>query len=149
MRRARYAVTKGIAAKAAPTAAPRAVAISIRRSGFSRDSSYGRTGSRSITGNMRQLSGLDIQYNCSYILLVKIAISIPDRLFEAAERLAKRLGMSRSELYSKAVANYVGENRSSDVRERLDAVYDRAPELSQLEAGTRRIQSRSISTEKW
>ena len=79
----------------------------------------------------------------------KTTTSIPDRLFEAAERLAKRLGMSRSELYSKAVANYVDENRSSDVRERLDAVYDGVPESSQLEAGTRRIQSRSISTEKW
>jgi hypothetical protein len=57
--------------------------------------------------------------------------------------------MSRSELYSKAVANYVDENRSLDVRERLDAVYDRAPESSQLEAGIKRIQSRSIPIEKW
>ncbi len=80
---------------------------------------------------------------------MKTTISIPDRLFGAAERLAKRLGMSRSEFYSKAVANYVGENRSLDVRERLDAVYGRAPESSQLEAGIKRIQSRSIPTEKW
>lgn len=102
-----------------------------------------------ITGNMRQLPSLDIQYNRGYILLVKTAISIPDWLFEAAERLARRQGMSRSELYSKAVADYVDENRSLDVRERLDAVYGRAPESSQLEAGTKRIQSRSIPTEKW
>ena len=80
---------------------------------------------------------------------MKTTISIPDRLFEAAERTAKRLEMSRSELYSKAVASYVDENRSSDVRERLDAVYERAPESSQLGAGTRMIQSRSIPTEKW
>ncbi len=80
---------------------------------------------------------------------MKTTISIPHRLFEAAEGLAKRLGMSRSEFYSKAVAKYVDENRSSDVRERLDAVYDRAPESSQLEAGIKRIQSRSIPTEKW
>jgi len=98
---------------------------------------------------MRQLSGLDVRYNRSSTTFVKTAISIPDRLFEAAERLARRLGMSRSELYSKAVAEYVDENRSSGVRERLDAVYETEPELSRLDADIARIQSASIPEEKW
>ncbi|MEM6753148.1 MAG: ChpI protein, partial [Cyanobacteria bacterium P01_C01_bin.38] len=33
---------------------------------------------------------------------MKTAISIPDPLFEAAEQFAKRLGLSRSELYAMA-----------------------------------------------
>lgn len=78
---------------------------------------------------------------------MKTAISIPDRLFEAAERLAKRLGMSRSELYSKAVASYVDAKRSLGVRERLDAVYE--AESSRLDDDVASMQSGSIPEEKW
>jgi metal-responsive CopG/Arc/MetJ family transcriptional regulator len=78
---------------------------------------------------------------------VKTAISIPDRLFEAAERLAKRLGMSRSELYSKAVQTYLDANRSSGVRERLDAVYE--TESARLDDDVAKMQSESIPEEKW
>ena len=41
---------------------------------------------------------------------MKTAISIPDEVFRSAERLAQRLGVSRSELYAKAVdgVNYLG-----------------------------------------
>ena len=80
---------------------------------------------------------------------MKTAISIPDRLFEAAERLARRLGMSRSELYSKAVAIYVDENRSSGVRERLDAVYEAQPDSSCLDADIEKMQSASLPEDEW
>lgn len=78
---------------------------------------------------------------------MKTAISIPDRLFEAAERLARRLGMSRSELYSKAVENYVDANLSQGVRERLNAVYEAEP--SRLDDDVEEMQSESVSEEKW
>jgi metal-responsive CopG/Arc/MetJ family transcriptional regulator len=42
---------------------------------------------------------------------VKTAISIPDAIFEEAERLAKIRGWSRSELYAKAVSAYVNSER--------------------------------------
>jgi metal-responsive CopG/Arc/MetJ family transcriptional regulator len=35
---------------------------------------------------------------------MKTAVSIPDPLFEAADNLAGRLGISRSELYARALA---------------------------------------------
>ena len=76
-----------------------------------------------------------------------IKILIPDHLFEAAELLAKRLGMSRSELYSKAVASYVDANRSLGVREQLDAVY--ATESSRIEDDFARIQFASVLEENW
>ena len=80
---------------------------------------------------------------------MKTAISIPDSIFEAAERLAKRLGLSRSELYSRAVANYIEENRACGVRERLDAVYSTDPESSALHPDVVRIQSDSIPQDEW
>jgi metal-responsive CopG/Arc/MetJ family transcriptional regulator len=78
---------------------------------------------------------------------MKTAISIPDRLFEAAERLAKRLGMSRSELYSKAVSSYVDANLSQGVRERLDAIYEAEP--SKLDEDLEKMQFESLPDEKW
>lgn len=54
---------------------------------------------------------------------MKTAISIPDSLFEAAEKAARRMGISRSELYQRAIARYLGGEGGDVVRERLDAVY--------------------------
>ena len=54
---------------------------------------------------------------------MKTAISIPDPLFNAAESLARRMGVSRSELYQIAVREYVARQRYSIVTETLDEVY--------------------------
>jgi metal-responsive CopG/Arc/MetJ family transcriptional regulator len=54
---------------------------------------------------------------------VKTAISLPDEVFEAADRMARRLGISRSELYVRAVRAYLDDLRRHDVTERLNAVY--------------------------
>jgi metal-responsive CopG/Arc/MetJ family transcriptional regulator len=63
------------------------------------------------------------EYNHGYTHHVKTAISIPDSVFEAAERLAARRKMSRSELYSLAVADWVERHRDDRVTEALDALY--------------------------
>lgn len=54
---------------------------------------------------------------------MKTAVSIPDALFESAEGLARRLGMSRSELYAKALGEYLEEHGGEGITERLDEVY--------------------------
>lgn len=54
---------------------------------------------------------------------MKTAISIRDDIFEAAERAAAALGISRSELYARAVAEFVSRRDGDRVTERLDAVY--------------------------
>ncbi|MCP4604216.1 MAG: ChpI protein [Proteobacteria bacterium] len=54
---------------------------------------------------------------------MKTAISIPDPIFKAAERFARRLGMSRSALYSQAVERYLREHRHYGVTEKLNEVY--------------------------
>lgn len=80
---------------------------------------------------------------------MKTAVSIPDRIFEEAERLAKERGLSRSELYAQAVAQYVKDQRHAGVREQLDAIYEAAPEASDLDPLVDRLQAASLPKEKW
>lgn len=54
---------------------------------------------------------------------MKIAISVPDPLFEAADNLARQLKKSRSQFYAEAVAAYLGSMGEDAVREQLNAVY--------------------------
>jgi antitoxin MazE6 len=54
---------------------------------------------------------------------MKTAVSIPDALYEEAERLAKGLRLSRSSLYARALARYVEEASSAHVTTALNQVY--------------------------
>ena len=78
---------------------------------------------------------------------MKIALSIPDELFESGEALSKRLGVSRSRLYATALAEFVAKNRGRKITERLNAVY--ASEDSRLPRAVRRLQGRSLVREPW
>jgi metal-responsive CopG/Arc/MetJ family transcriptional regulator len=78
---------------------------------------------------------------------MKTAISIPDPVFEAAETLAHRLGVSRSELYAKAVDAFVKHHGSQGVTARLNDVY--ASEDNPLEEGYYHLQQRSIDKDEW
>lgn len=51
---------------------------------------------------------------------MKTAISLPDEVFREAERLARRLKKSRSELYREAVAEYVARHDPDAVTEAMD-----------------------------
>ena len=62
-------------------------------------------------------------YNRGYTSGMKTAISIPDSIFHKADALAKRLGVSRSELYAKAVSEFLARHDSDQLRARLDQVY--------------------------
>jgi metal-responsive CopG/Arc/MetJ family transcriptional regulator len=80
---------------------------------------------------------------------VKTAISIPDSVFEEAESLAQRRGMSRSELYTKAVTQLLEGERFLAVREQLDAVYETRPDESELDPVVEGLQARSVSKKRW
>jgi metal-responsive CopG/Arc/MetJ family transcriptional regulator len=54
---------------------------------------------------------------------MKTAISLPDPLFEAADQLAKRLHVSRSELYATAIGEYLRLHRDQGITETLDRIY--------------------------
>ncbi len=78
---------------------------------------------------------------------MKTAISIPDEVFEAADRAAKKLGVSRSELYATAVHEFVERHRIEDVTAMLDDVY--ASEKSDLDANLYKMQSQQLTKEDW
>jgi predicted transcriptional regulator len=57
-----------------------------------------------------------------YTFGMKTAISIPDDVFTDAEALARELKQSRSQLYSRAVREYVARHSSDSVTSALDAL---------------------------
>lgn len=59
---------------------------------------------------------------------MKTAISVPDDVFADAERLAKRMKKSRSELYSRALREFVARHAEDRVTEALDEVVDAVDE---------------------
>ena len=78
---------------------------------------------------------------------MKTAISIPDDVFIQAEKVAQQLGISRSELYSQAIANFIKSYRSQTVTDVLNQVY--AQEDSDLDERVAAMQFDSISLEEW
>jgi hypothetical protein len=54
---------------------------------------------------------------------MKTPISIPDGVFRRAERAAKRLGISRSELYTRAITDFLGVRRDNAVTASYDEAF--------------------------
>ncbi len=52
---------------------------------------------------------------------MKTAISVPDEVFQQAELAAKRLKLSRSELYSRALSEYLTRHTDSEVTAAIDS----------------------------
>ena len=73
---------------------------------------------------------------------MKTAVSMPDDLFRLAEATARRLRVSRSELYSKAIAEFLKGQNGNAVTERLNAVYSRRP--AKVDSGLHRAQLKSL-----
>ena len=59
---------------------------------------------------------------------MKIAISLPDAIFRAAERQAKRARKSRSQLYAEALAEYLSRHAPDEVTEAMNHVVDQVGE---------------------
>ena len=56
---------------------------------------------------------------------MKTAVSIPDEIFQRAERLAKRDRRSRSELYAAALDEYVARHSPDEVTDAMNRVCER------------------------
>ncbi len=56
---------------------------------------------------------------------MKTAVSIPDSLFAEAERMARKLKLTRSRLYTVALESYVRRRHPSEVTRSLNRVYAR------------------------
>jgi hypothetical protein len=75
---------------------------------------------------------------------MKTAVSIPDRIFQSAEKLASRLGISRSELYAKALVSLVEKHREDLITSKLNELYGPDGESSSLEPEVSSLQSHSL-----
>ncbi len=78
---------------------------------------------------------------------MKVALSIPNELFDSGETLAKKLRVSRSRLYATALAEFLAKSRGRKTTERLNAVY--SAEESRLDSRLRHLQNRSLSGPSW
>ena len=75
---------------------------------------------------------------------MKTAVSVPNEVFERGERLAKRLKVSRSELYSRALREYLARHAPDEVTAALDRVcedLDTGTEEFRREAARRVLES--------
>ncbi len=78
---------------------------------------------------------------------MKMAISIPDPVFQSAEAMARRLGLSRSEFHTRAVAAYVSHYDETTLTERLNTVY--AKESALPDPALAAAQTSLLVDEEW
>lgn len=78
---------------------------------------------------------------------MKTAISIPDKLFLSAEQYAKSHGVTRSNLYSQAVAQFLEKHSRDKITQKLNEVYSDQP--SEISKTITTLQLSSIEKEEW
>lgn len=78
---------------------------------------------------------------------MKVAISVPDSVFDAAERLARQRAVPRSRLFTEALEEYVSRHGAEAVTDQLNAVY--ASEKSELDEAFASAQFGSVADEAW
>ncbi len=80
-----------------------------------------------------------------YTAYVKVAVSIPDDLYEEADRVAVGRGMNRSALYSRALRLLLAEEEGEALTKMIDATCD-GQDREDLAGVTR---ADLIDTESW
>ena len=78
---------------------------------------------------------------------MKTAVSLPDDLFRTAEKAARKLRISRSQLYAMAISEFLERRRTRNITERLNKIYSKEP--SGLEPCLHSAQIRSLENEDW
>ena len=59
---------------------------------------------------------------------MKTAISIPDELFTLAEITAKKLGIPRSQLFARALEEFIENHSNQSITEKLNKIYPNTSE---------------------
>ncbi len=70
-------------------------------------------------------AGKSLTHSYTIVILhgMKTAISIPDNLFTAAEITAKQLGLARSQLYVRAIKEFIEHHNRDKITEKLNMLY--------------------------
>jgi predicted transcriptional regulator len=80
---------------------------------------------------------------------MKTAVSIPDDVFQRAERLARGAGRSRSDVYSSALREYVARHDPDEVTRALDRVTEALGESETPDDFVRAAARRSLANVEW
>ena len=86
-------------------------------------------------------------YNSGYTVDMKTAVSVPDELFRLADAAARRLRVSRSQLYATAISEFLNRQQGNAVTERLNEVYSRRP--AKVDPALHRAQLKSLEKDSW
>lgn len=78
---------------------------------------------------------------------MKTAVSLPDDLFRMAETAARKLKMSRSQLYAAALSEFLNRRESKKITARLNEIYSKDP--AELDSALHSAQLRSIDRDSW
>lgn len=78
---------------------------------------------------------------------MKTAVSVPDELFRRAESTARRLRVSRSELYASAIRDFLARHDAKAITKRLNEIYDAHP--AKLDPVLQQAQMGSLEKEDW
>jgi len=79
---------------------------------------------------------------------MKTTTSVPDAIFfKSAEKFANRVGVSRSQLYTKAVKEFLKEHQNDSVANKLNEVY--AEGSSCLDRFDHNLQYASLPKDEW
>ena len=78
---------------------------------------------------------------------MKTAISIPQEIFKSAEKLAGKMGVSRSQLYVSAIKSYVEAHEGGAITAKLNEVYGSTD--SRLDPKLKKLQAKAISRNRW
>lgn len=78
---------------------------------------------------------------------MKTAISIPDELFQSADQYARNHGVSRSSLYTLAVAQFLKTHSTEHITRQLNEIY--AKESSKINSTISSLQFSSLEKEEW
>ncbi len=78
---------------------------------------------------------------------MKTAVSLPDQLFRRAEQLASQLGIPRSQLYAKAITEYLQSHSAETTTAVLDEIY--RDHERQLDPAFARHQAAVLPDEDW
>ena len=94
-----------------------------------------------------EANGLAGEYDLGYTKVMKTAISIPDPVFKAADRLARKRRVSRSELYTRAIQALLKAECDDEITARLDEAY--GEDTGALAPDLRLLPSRILEQEDW
>ncbi len=78
---------------------------------------------------------------------MKTAISIPDKLFQSADQYARSHGVSRSNLYTRAVSQFLETHSTEHITKQLNEVY--SSQSSEINSTISSLQFSSLEKEEW